>query len=69
MRWIAVILTCALAVSLPQPAKSFQITVRQKSMPPDAMLVATIVAPNRYRQTVSGLSSQNDDTIIIGILT
>ncbi|MBV8244955.1 MAG: hypothetical protein JOZ38_03455 [Candidatus Eremiobacteraeota bacterium] len=48
-------------------AKSFQITVHQKGMPAGAMLVATVVAPNRYRQTVSGLGPPNDDdTIIIG---
>jgi hypothetical protein len=50
-------------------AKSFVMTVSVKPAvyaPKGGTMVYTVVAPNRYRQQVTGMPGGNDDTIIIG---
>ena len=50
-------------------AKSFVMTVNVKPAvyaPKGGTMVYTVVAPNRYRQQVTGMPGGDDDTIIIG---
>ena len=50
-------------------AKSFVLTLNVKPAayaPGGGTMVYTVVAPNRYRQTITGMQGGDDDTIVIG---